>query len=120
MRFDYSNLHELKHRLDDSIKRFNILAENFDALEDNILNQDLGVKEFMSDIKEESLFVESMISNLHVLCTQSEKIRKNLKSEFKLILKKEQFDRLQKRVDLLDFENMMPRHEFERLIFSRS
>ena len=111
-----SEFAELNERISTVVRRFNDLVKGFDELEQHISSGESNVSGFSEDIKKSCLELKKNIDLFSVMVSEAEKKRQQVKSEFKSILKKDQFARLERRINSLNYESFIGRNELNRLI----
>jgi len=114
-----SNLNELRNindRLKSVISRYNELTKGFDEIEVELNKRDEQTATLKSEVVEYSDVVKNDTEKINRSIEKVQRARKNLTSDFKSILKQDQYAKLERRINSLKFEEFMSRNEFYRYL----
>jgi predicted nucleic acid-binding Zn-ribbon protein len=98
------------------INRYNELAEDVKSLEEAHKKREQEVNLFRAEINNDLQGLRQRLGEVKSLVDRAAKQRLNVGSDFKQIIKRDQFSKLAKRIDSLNFEDKISRDELYRLI----
>ncbi len=98
------------------IARYNELAEEAKALEIAQQKRENEVKSFKTEINAELIELRTRLDAIKQLIDVTTKQKMNVGSEFKQIIKQDQFNKLSRRIDSLNYEDKLSRDELYRKV----
>jgi len=98
------------------ISRYNELVEDVRYLEDLQKKKDYELLQLKRQMTFELSELRTRVHEIGILVDKAAKYKVNVGREFKQIIKTDNFNKLSKRIDALDFENKMSRDEFFHLL----
>ncbi|MGV8162605.1 MAG: hypothetical protein ACP5N2_04710 [Candidatus Nanoarchaeia archaeon] len=98
------------------IERYNQLVEDIKYLETLQRRKDLEISLLKKQMTSELSELKAKVFDLKELLIKAEKYRNSVGRDFKQIIKTDSLNKLSRRIDIIDFENKMPREEFNHLI----
>lgn len=109
-------LRDVNDRLKSIILRHNELSNGFDQIEQELNARDKQTSKLKSETLIYSENVKLLIEKLNTSIEKVQRARKNLTSDFKSILKQDQYAKLERRINSLKYEEFMSRDEFYRYL----
>lgn len=108
---------EREKRLDSMkilIDRHNFLVNQVSLLEAAFNEKDTKIKTFKDEFQEDLFEQKKLIEQTKSLITQVEQIKKTIGIDFKNIVKRPLFEKLEKRINGIEYENYVTRDELNR------
>lgn len=104
------------NQISSMIERYNQLIEEINKLEDLHKIKEIEIKTLKTESETEFILLREKIFEITKLVEQATKYKTIVGSEFKQIIKVDSFNKLKRRIDVLDFENKISRSEFNHII----
>jgi len=109
--FMSSDLGDLPSLVRTITERYNFLATLSDNIAKEVRKRDVDVGRFDDDITMDFERLRMLLENLNEMIKGVEEESKDVASEFKYVVKKDAFERLDRRVNNLPYEKLVTRRE---------
>lgn len=98
------------------IERYNFLVQLSDNISNEINQRDIALNTFKSELKQDFSELKKNIQEFLVLLEEAEKNKNILINNFKDIIKKDAIERLNRRIDNLNYEQLVTKNELYKYI----
>lgn len=105
---------DLREKIDSLTERYNELVKNIRKMGNAQIIREFDTDNLKKQIEAEISRLREIAHKLEKDIQRTEKEKRDVTSEFKTIVKKDQYKKLQNRIDRKDFENRVTKDQFVR------
>ncbi len=98
------------------LHRYNKLAELEEKIQKDLIKRNDTLNKHKSDVAKDVSYLKEETDKLKEKVRELQKLQRNVAKHFKEIIKKDKFYRLEKRIDSQNYEELVSREEFLRMI----
>lgn len=106
---------DTRESVDILLDRYKHLSIKSSLIERDTKEKETRTNDLTKDIKTELIILDNRISSLKKIVTEAELVKKAISSDFKKIAKQDSYNKLNRRVDKLKYEEFIVRDELNRL-----